>query len=383
MKILLTLLLLIYAQSLCAVECGAERLHKLLPMVNGKRVALIINHTSTLQPGNTLLLDTLISRGVDVRRVFAPEHGFRGTADAGESVVDGRDVKSGTKIVSLYGKTKRPTREHLEDVDIVVFDIQDVGARFYTYISTMYYAMQSCAEYGRKFVVLDRPNPNDHVAGAVIAKDLFSFVGSMPIPILHGLTVGELALMIQGQGWLGESEIDLQVVPMTGWQHGQRYDLPVKPSPNLPTAQSVALYPSLCLFEATQVSVGRGTVTPFEIVGYPDKRYGDFSFTPRSLEGWDKNPLQMNNECWGRDLRGATPPKNGFTLRWFIEFMSISDKGSDFISRARFFDLLCGDSTLRDRLARGDSEAEIFESWEADLALYRAMRSKYLLYNDY
>ncbi len=382
MKIVLTLLLLVTTQSLFAVRCGAERLDKLLPHINGKRVALIINHTSTLSPNHTLLLDTLISCGVDVRRVFAPEHGFRGTADAGETVVDGRDVKSGVEIVSLYGQTKRPTKEHLKDVDVVVFDIQDVGARFYTYISTMYYAMQSCAEFHRDFIVLDRPNPNDHIAGAVISEELFSFVGALPIPTLHGLTVAELALMIQGQGWLGGHDIDLEVIPMTGWRHGQPYDLPIKPSPNLPTSQSVALYPSLCLFEATQVSVGRGTTMPFEVVGYPDKRYGDFLFTPRAMKGWDSNPLQLNKECWGLDLRGVAPPQNGFTLRYFIDFMRLSGEGAEFITRTRFFDLLCGDPTLRDRLARGVSEAQIFAEWDSALVNYRVMRSKYLLYDD-
>ncbi|MFI3294132.1 MAG: DUF1343 domain-containing protein [Rikenellaceae bacterium] len=360
-----------------AVEMGADKVDVILSKVEGKRVGLIINHTSVLTTSHIHLLDTLISRKVDVKKVFAPEHGFRGDADAGESVASGRDAKTGVPIISLYGQNKRPSREQLADLDVVVFDIQDVGARFYTYISTMFYAMQACAEYGVGFVVLDRPNPNDYVEGAIISDDLKSFVGALSIPILHGLTVGELAQMIRGEGWC--KPIDLSVVGMSGWTHGQLYDLPIKPSPNLPNAQSIALYPSLCLFEATRVSVGRGTYTPFQVVGYPDSKYGDYSFTPQSLEGFDKNPLQKGQKCYGLDLREVAPPK-GFSLKYFIDFMAKSGQGVEFISSKNFFDKLSGDASLKKKLASGATEEQIKAEWAPMLEEYKKMRLKYLIY---
>ncbi|MFI3302022.1 MAG: DUF1343 domain-containing protein [Rikenellaceae bacterium] len=379
-KFVVTLLLVWCVTTATAVEVGAERIAELLPELRGKRVALIVNHTSMV--GDTHLLDTLISVGVNVTQLFAPEHGFRGDADAGEVVASGRDSKTGVPIVSLYGKNKRPTQEQLSGVDVVVFDIQDVGARFYTYISTMFYAMESCAKYNRRFVVLDRPNPNDYVDGAVLSEDLKSFVGALPIPILHGVTVGELARMIVGEEWGNTKGLELSVVAMRGWRHGQPYDLPIKPSPNLPTPQSVALYPSLCLFEATQVSVGRGTLTPFEVVGYPDPEFGEYSFTPRAMEGFDKNPLQRDKTCYGLDLREVTPPK-GFSLKYFIHFMQLSSSGKDFISSPSFFDKLSGDSSLRDKLAAGVSEEVIREGWQPALDKYKQIRKKYLIYPDY
>ncbi len=366
---------------LLAVEMGADRLDLVLPQLEGRRAALIINHTSVVGPNQVCLLDTLISLGVDVGCVFAPEHGFRGDADAGETVANGRDLKTGVPIISLYGSNKRPTHQQLSGVDVVVFDIQDVGVRFYTYISTMYYAMQECAKFNIPFVVLDRPNPNDYVDGPIISDDLKSFVGALSIPILHGLTVGELALMINGEGWQGERRLDLEVVPMMGWQHGQPYDLPIKPSPNLPNAQAVALYPSLCLFEATRVSVGRGTHTPFQLLGYPDPKYGEFTFTPRALPGFDKNPLQKDKKCYGVDLRYVDTPK-GLSLSYFIEFMRLSGQGGTFISSTDFFNKLSGDATLKQQLIDGRSEAEIRRGWAKPLAEYRAMRRKYLLYPD-
>lgn len=381
MKIRVTIFMLIIAQSLYAVEVGATRMGSYLHLLKGERVALIINHTSTVSHEQVHLLDTLLACGVDVRRVFAPEHGFRGTADAGESVESGRDVKTGVEIVSLYGATKRPTSKMLDDIDIVVFDIQDVGARFYTYISTMYYAMQACAQNDVDFMVLDRPNPCDYVAGGVLESGFESFVGALPLPILHGLTVGELAQMIVGQGWL-EHDISLRVIPVQGWQHGQRYNLPIKPSPNLPNEQAVALYPSLCLFEATAMSIGRGTHTPFQVVGYPDKRYGTYTFAPESLVGWAKSPPQEGRVCYGVNLQSVDPPL-GFTLRYFIEFMKLSQQGAEFIVSPKFFDKLAGGMRLRQWLIEGLTEEEIFQRWEQELEQYRAMRLKYLLYEDY
>ncbi len=382
MKRIINLLLSLFCvTAVAAVEVGAEQMDELLPKLRGKRVGLIVNHTSMV--GSTHLLDTLISEGVNVAQLFAPEHGFRGDADAGESVQNGRDSKTGVPIVSLYGANKRPSKEQLSGVDVVVFDIQDVGARFYTYISTMFYAMESCAKYDCPFVVLDRPNPNDYVDGAVLEDDaLKSFVGALPLPILHGVTVGELARMIVGEEWGEVKGLELSVIRMKGWRHGQPYDLPIKPSPNLPTAQSIALYPSLCLFEATKVSVGRGTLTPFQVVGFPDPKFGEYSFTPRALEGFDKNPLQRDKTCYGLDLRKVTTPK-GFSLKYFIDFMRISALGKEFISSPNFFDKLSGDSSLKDKLAQGVSEEEIRKGWQPAINRYRQIRAKYLIYPDY
>ncbi len=365
-----------------ALECGADRLDQLLPLIEGRRVGLIVNQTSVVGEEMTHLLDTLIARGVDVVAAYAPEHGFRGDADAGEKVVDGRDSRTGVAIKSLYGASRRPSEEQLQGVDILVFDIQDVGARFYTYISTLYYVMQSCGEFDIPIVVLDRPNPNDYVDGPIIREEHKSFVGALSIPLLHGLTVGELALMIDGERWASQEPLDLEVVEMRGWSHGEPYSLPIKPSPNLPNDQSIALYPSLCLFEATEVSVGRGTYDPFQIIGYPDPKFGEYTFTPQSLPGFEKNPLQRDKLCYGVDLREVSPPK-GFSLGYFIDFMERSGEGAAFITREKFFDMLLGDSALREMITSGASEAEIRKVWQSDLKSYNKMRQKYLLYRDY
>ncbi len=380
-SLILVLALLLSSVNLFAVRNGADQIDKILPLLEGKRVGLIINHTSVVGHSHVCLLDTLLSKKINVVKVFAPEHGFRGDADAGESVADGRDTKTNIPIVSLYGSNKKPSREQLADIDIMLFDIQDVGARFYTYISTLYYAMQSCAQYATPIVVLDRPNPNDYIDGPIISEELKSFVGALSIPILHGLTVGELSQMIKGEGWGGTSSIELSVIPIEGWRHGDPYVLPIKPSPNLPNSQAIALYPSLCFFEATEVSVGRGTYTPFQMIGYPDLKFGDFSFTPLSLPGFDKNPLQKGKVCYGLDLREVEAPE-GLSLSYFIDFMKLSGKGAAFISRSQFFDLLSGDASLKSQLAAGVSEEEIRASWQSELSEYKIMRKKYLLYQD-
>ncbi|MFI3264598.1 MAG: DUF1343 domain-containing protein [Rikenellaceae bacterium] len=379
--IIVLVTLLLCSMNLYAIKTGADQIDKILPLLQGRRVGLIINHTSVVGESHVCLLDTLLSSNINVVKVFAPEHGFRGDADAGESVADGRDTKTDTPIISLYGSNKRPSKEQLSDIDILLFDIQDVGARFYTYISTLYYAMQSCSEYNIPIVVLDRPNPNDYIDGPIISDDLKSFVGALSIPILHGLTVGELAQMINGEGWSGDVPVDLKVVPVEGWSHGEPYILPIKPSPNLPNAQSIALYPSLCFFEATEVSVGRGTYTPFQIIGYPDPKFGEFQFVPESLVGFDKNPLQKGKRCYGVDLRTIEPPK-GLSLSYFIDFMKLSGKGAAFISRTQFFDMLSGDASLKKMLAAGASEEQIKSTWQEDLTKYKTMRKKYLLYAD-
>lgn len=364
------------------VVTGAQCMNEYLPLLQGKRVALVVNQTSVV--GQTHLLDTLLRTGISVKKVFAPEHGFRGDADAGEHVTDGKDSRTGIPIVSLYGKNRKPTGEQMKDIDAVLFDIQDVGARFYTYISTMHYVMEACAQYGKALIILDRPNPCDYVDGPVMQKQFRSFVGVDPIPLLHGCTVGELALMINGEGWLASDpkQCKLTVIQVKNWKHGQPYSLPVKPSPNLPNDRSIALYPSLCLFEATNISVGRGTRHPFQVLGAPDQKYGTFTFTPKSLPGFDKNPMHKNKVCYGIDLRKASPV-GGFSLSYFLDFYKKSGESAAFFSRARWFDQLMGNSKVREDILQGKSEQEIKDRWKDELAQYKETRKKYLLYGSY
>lgn len=367
------------------LRLGAERMDVLLPMLEGKRVGLVVNQTSIIDNRHTHLLDALRAESVNVRKVFAPEHGFRGTDDAGATVKDSRDQRTGVPIVSIYGKNKKPTAEQLADLDVVIFDIQDVGARFYTYISTMHYVMEACAEQDKQFIVLDRPNPNDFVDGPVLREGFTSFVGMHPIPLLHGLTVGELARMINGEKWL-KSNPDtcrLEVVTMENWRHGDPYWLPVKPSPNLPNDQSIRLYPSLCLFEGTNISVGRGTYFPFQVLGSPDETQGSFSFRPISLPGFDTNPLHKDKLCYGTDLREYAF-EGGFTLRFLLEYYEKAGKDKAFFfARPQWFDLLAGSKELRLQMIKGLTEEEIRAGWQPELKAYKEMRKKYLLYKDY
>lgn len=363
------------------VITGAERIDQYMPLIQGKRIGMVVNHTSIVGTEQTHLLDTLLKRNINIIKVFAPEHGFRGNADAGETVKDGKDSRTGIPIISLYGNNKKPTTAQLRDIDIIIFDIQDVGARFYTYISTMYYIMEACAENNKELIVLDRPNPCDYVDGPILKPAFRSFVGMLPIPVLHGCTVGELAQMINGEGWIANKKnaCPLKVIPMSGWKHGQPYSLPVKPSPNLPDDQPIRLYASLCPFEATRISVGRGTTFPFQVLGAPNKKYGDFTFTPRSLPGFDKNPMHKGITCYGEDLRNVSDV-NGFTLRYFLRFYRLSGEGAAFFARARWFDLLMGTDSVRKAILRGESKQEIRNSWQEELETYKEMRKKYLLY---
>lgn len=364
---------------------GAERFDKLKTLLEDKRIGLVVNQTSILNNEiQTHLLDALLENGFQVKVVFAPEHGFRGIADAGEIVKDSKDIKTGIPIVSIYGKQKAPTAEQMADIDAVVFDIQDVGARFYTYISTMHYVMEACAENDKELIVLDRPNPNDYIDGPIRQPGFRSFVGVDPIPLLHGLTVGELASMINGEGWLktGENSCKLEIVTMLNWKHGDPYWLPVKPSPNLPNDQAVRLYPSLCFFEATSFSVGRGTYHPFQVIGYPDKKFGDFSFTPTSLPGFDTHPIQKDKVCYGINLQ-EYPFEGGLTLKFVLYFYDKCGKNASFFfSRAKWFDLLAGTDQLRKQIIAGMDEEEIRETWKEDLDNYKEMRKKYLLYEE-
>lgn len=367
----------LFAQDL---KVGADRLDSLLPMLEGKKVALVINQTSILADGTTLL-DTLLARNVHIEKIFAPEHGFRGTADAGERINDGHDPITKIKVESLYGKNYKPSAEQLGDIDIVVFDIQDVGARFYTYISTMHYVMEACAENNKDCIILDRPNPNDHIAGPVLDLKYKSFVGMHPIPVQHGLTVGELAMMINGEGWLADGiKCRLYILPIKGWKHGQVYSLPIAPSPNLPNDQSILLYPSLCFFEATKISVGRGTEFAFQVVGAPGARYGDFVFTPKSREG-ARSPMHQNVKCYGADLRDLETDGK-LNVSYLLDFYRKSGKGANFFSNRQVMDLLAGTNKLRQQIINGESSESIEKSWQKDLGNYRLIRTKYLLYPD-
>ena len=378
---LLSLLFSVQILSAQKVVNGAEQMDHLLSLLKGKRVALVVNQTSLV--GETHLLDTLIAANVQVKKVLAPEHGFRGNADAGETVKNGKDTRTGVPILSIYGKNKKPTAAQLRDIDLIVFDIQDVGARFYTYISTLQYVMEACAEQHKQLVVTDRPNPCDYVDGPVRQKNQKSFVGMHAIPILHGCTVGELAQMINGEGWLpGGKKCALTVIPVQGWKHGQPYSLPVKPSPNLPNDQAIALYPSLCPFEGTAVSVGRGTRYPFQVIGSPDIRISSFSFKPEALEGFDKNPMYKGQLCYGNNLRNATAPK-GFSLKYVITYYKAYQKlgkADKFFTRPQWFDLLIGNRTVREQIIQGADEEEIRAGWQKELEAYKTMRAKYLLY---
>lgn len=357
---------------------AAERLDHYLPIIGDKNLALAVNHTTLLDQQH--LVDTLLSRGVNIKKVFAPEHGFRGAQEAGETVKSGIDPSTSLPIVSLYGSNKKPTEEQLADIDVVLFDIQDVGARFYTYISTMHYLMEACAEHGKTMMVLDRPNPNgDYIDGPILREEHQSFIGMHPIPVVHGLTVAELALMINGEGWLeGGAQCELEVIPMENYHHKLKYEPPVKPSPNLPNYQSIRLYPSLCFFERTPISLGRGTQFPFQVYGNPEFDQNLFKFTPTGIPGMDNNPKHKDQPCYGWDLRTIEPPP--LTLSYLLEAYQIVENKEGFFMDG--FNLRSGDSHLIDQIKQGLTEAEIKASWEPGLDQYRQLRSKYLLYPD-
>ncbi len=360
---------------------GAERMERYLPLIADKKLALVANHTSVV--GNVHLVDTLVASGVgkdQLLKVFAPEHGFRGDHSAGTEVLNGVDPLTGIPVVSLYGNNKKPSAESLEGVEMVVFDLQDVGVRFYTYISTLHYVMEACAENGIPLVVLDRPNPNGFVDGPVLEPEHTSFVGMHPIPVVYGLTIGELAGMINGEGWLsGGIRCDLKVVPCAGYRHGSRVILPVSPSPNLPDEQSVLLYPSTCFFEGTVISEGRGTALPFQIYGHPTLE-GNYRFTPVSIPGVAEHPKFKGEVCHGENLSGFDPPE-GWTrlyLQWLIRaYRDFPDKEGFFTS---YFEKLAGTASLREQIRQGWDEERIRKSWQEDLDSYQRIRGKYLIY---
>ncbi|MCX8209627.1 MAG: DUF1343 domain-containing protein [Lewinella sp.] len=354
-----------------------------LPQLSGKRIALLVNQTSTI--GDTHLVDSLQSMGLKLVKIFAPEHGFRGAADAGASIKDGVDQQSGLPIKSLYGKNKKPSAQDLADIDVILFDIQDVGARFYTYISTLFYVMEAAATHGKQVMVLDRPNPNGHLIDGPVLKPAFSsFVGIAPIPVAHGLTVGEFARMVNGEGWIpGGKQANLTVIPMKNYAHNQPYLLPIAPSPNLPNNRSIYLYPSLCFFEGTAVSVGRGTRKQFQLYGHPKFSAGDIRFTPTPGPG-SAAPKLKGQLCRGFDLTlmpTAAAHRPTLQLDYLVNaYNDLNDQDMTFFTRPDFFDLLAGTDELRKRIIAGDSAEAIRAGWAAELADYRVMRSRYTLY---
>ncbi len=367
------------------LRVGAERLEEYLPLLESKNVGLVVNQTSVVNHEH--LLDLLISKGVNVQAAFAPEHGFRGKADAGEKIEDGKDSKTGTPIYSLYGKNKKPSDEMLSGLDVVVFDIQDVGVRFYTYISTLHLVMEACAKNNISVIVLDRPNPNAHyVDGPVLKKEFTSFVGMHPIPVVYGMTIGELAQMINGEGWLEDGmKCSLKVITCDNYNHETYYSLPIKPSPNLPNDLSIALYPSLCFFEGTTVSVGRGTKYQFQIYGHPLTRQMDFNFIPVPNEG-AKSPKHNGEVCYGMDLSQMLLTdfrQNGkLDLSHLINMHRlVKENGAEFFNSNNFFDLLAGTDQLKESILNGLNEEQIRETWKEDLDDFKEIRSDYLLYH--
>lgn len=363
------------------VRTGADRTEVLLPLLDGKRVALMVNQTSVIsrEDGTQLhLVDSLNNAGVDISFLMCPEHGLKGNIGAGCKVGDSLYEKlQSLPIRSLYGKNKKPQAEWLRDCDVVVFDVQDVGCRFYTYISTLFYVLQACGEEQIPVIVLDRPNPNDTIDGPMLHPGFESFVGIVPVPLLHGCTIGEMARMMVGERWIGDSIPQLTVIECEGWQHGDPWSIRIAPSPNLPNDHAIRLYPSLCLFEGTKVSVGRGTSFTFEVFGHPRLK-DSFRFTPKSNK-ITAHPLQENVECHGQDLR-KVDARVGFDLQYLIHCAKQLGKG--WITEIRFFDLLAGSSQLRQQLDKGMSEEQIRKSWQEELNSYCQTREKYNLYEE-
>lgn len=367
----------VIAQSANSIALGAEQIDLIAANVSGQRVALLVNQTSMVN--KTHLVDTLRSTGINVVKIFAPEHGFRGQAADGELFKDDIDKNTGLPIISLYGKAKKPTKEQLSDVDIVIFDIQDVGARFFTYVSSLYYLMEACGENNKTVMVLDRPNPNgSYVDGPMMEPEFESFVGLIAIPIVHGMTVGELAGMINGESWLSSGiKCKLDIIALKNYEHSMAYTLPVKPSPNLPTQNAVLWYPSICLFEGTVISVGRGTYTPFEVIGNPDLKGYPFQFTPASIVGMSVKPPHENRLCHGLDLR-TVKPEPTISLKYLIEFYTNYPRKEEFFTP--YFDKLAGTASLKEQIKKGMKEEDIKLTWQRDLNAFKARRAKYLLY---
>jgi uncharacterized protein YbbC (DUF1343 family) len=358
-------------------KTGADNSENYLPLLKDKKVGVVSNQTGILS-NKMHLVDFLVSNAIQVQKIFAPEHGFRGTADAGELIIDGKDTKTGLPIISLYGANKKPTPEQLEGIDILIFDIQDVGARFYTYISSLHYIMEACAENNIPLLVLDRPNPNGFIIdGPILEKEFSSFVGMHPVPVLYGMTIGEYAQMINGEKWLKEKvQCNLQVIPCVDYDRNASYHLPERPSPNLPNDQAINLYASLCFFEGTNVSVGRGTDKQFQIYGSPYLPQSGFRFIPEPNFG-AKEPMHKGASCFGEDLT-TIEPVSQIELKWLIRAYNTTEDKTTFFNT--FFTKLAGTQTLRLQIEEGISERKIKKSWKPGLDQFKEIRKKYLLY---
>lgn len=366
---------------------GAEQTNDYLPQLKGKKVALLVNQTSVIKKEH--LVDYLLEQKINIVKIFAPEHGFRGQADAGEKVKSGVDAKTGLSITSMYGANKKPSKESMQGIDIVVFDIQDVGARFYTYISSMQYMMEACADANVPMVILDRPNPNGfYVDGPVLEPKFKSFVGMQPIPVVHGMTVGEYAKMLNGEGWLAKkAKCKLTIITCKNYTHKTFYHLPIPPSPNLKSTAAIFLYPSLCFFEGTDVSVGRGTNTPFEVWGHPTFKDNGFSFTPASVEG-AKNPPHLGKVCYGANLNLSPTDvlkitKNQLNLSFLMNAYSLAQSATKEKFFNDFFEKLAGTASLKAQIINKKSEIEIRNSWKKGIIQFKKIRKKYLLYEDF
>jgi uncharacterized protein YbbC (DUF1343 family) len=369
---------------------GAEQLSAYLPYLKGKRVAILANQTTIV--GKRHLVDTLNSLGVKIVKIFGPEHGFRGNASAGAHVQDEKDPATGIPVISLYGKKNKPSPEDLADVDIVIYDLQDVGCRFYTNINALSRLMEACYENGKELLILDRPNPNGYlIDGPILDMKNKSGIGMFPIPIAHGLTVGEFAQMVNGEGWLNNQvKCKLKIIPVANYTHDMQYTLPVAPSPNLNTQQAILLYPSTCLFEGTYLNLGRGTYFPFTVLGSPElKGIYDFNFTPTGIKGMAETPLHMNQVCYGIDLRNydvqILRKQKQINLQWLIELYNAHPQKEKFFdsslsNQINRIELLVGNDLFRQQITSGVSEKEIRASWEPGLTNYKKMRLKYLLY---
>ncbi len=367
------------------IKTGADQTDVYLPMLKSKNIAIVANQTSVINKTN--LVDSLLSLKINVKKVFCPEHGFRGDVEAGAKIDNKTDVKTGLPIISLYGENKKPKQEDLKGLDVIIFDIQDVGVRFYTYISTLNYVLEACAENDILMIVLDRPNPNGYyVDGPVLNPKFSSFVGMHAVPVVYGMTIGEYALMINAEKWLtNQKKCNLNVIKIINYKHSDYYILPVKPSPNLTNMNAVYLYPSLCLFEGTVVSIGRGTNKPFQIVGHPLFENTDYNFTPVSIKGMSENPPYKDQICNGYDLSefsvSIIRSEAKLNLFWLIDsYKRLSSKTKFFND---FFDKLAGNDLLRKQIVEGKSEDEIRKKWDADLKNFKEIRKKYLLYTDF
>jgi len=382
--LIFVLLIFVTNQSFSQIIPASELTFEYFPLLKGKNVAVVANQTSMVE--NTHLIDTLISSGICVKKIFCPEHGFRGNADAGEVIQSSKDEKTGLQIISLYNKNKKPYPSDLQGIDIVVFDIQDVGVRFYTFISTLHYVMEACAENNVQLLILDRPNPNArYVDGPVLNIKYRSFVGLHPIPIVYGMTIAEYAQMINGEGWVADIKCELTVIPLSGYDHKMLVKLDIRPSPNLPTWQSIYLYPSLCLFEGTFISVGRGTDMPFQVFGHPDYIICSYLFKPQSIHGVSEHPLYEGRVCLGYNItsyaENYAANDHHFALQYLLRTYDFFKDSADFFNT--YFTKLVGNEKLMNDVRGQLSEDEIRKNWEKELSAFMIIRKKYLLYPDF